>query len=124
MEAVLQVVEVRRGLEADVAELAARRITPEKSRAILDALAELEAGRVVVVVTDEGMPTVSDPGYRLVAAAIEQGLPISVVPGPSAVLVALATIGVPLGHAMFGEVVAMLGAAALVGFLLGRWTAR
>ncbi len=43
MEAVLQVVEVRRGLEADVAELAARRITPDKSRAILDALAELEA---------------------------------------------------------------------------------
>lgn len=43
MEAVLQVVEVRRGLEADVAELAARRITPEKARSIMDALAELEA---------------------------------------------------------------------------------
>lgn len=43
MEAVLQVVEVRRGLEADVAELAARRITPEKARVIMDALAELEA---------------------------------------------------------------------------------
>ena len=43
MEAVLQVVEVRRGLEADVAELAARRITPEKARAIMNALAELEA---------------------------------------------------------------------------------
>lgn len=43
MEAVLQVVEVRRGLEADVAELAARRITPDKARAIMDALTELEA---------------------------------------------------------------------------------
>ena len=43
MEAVLQVVEVRRGLEADVAELAARRITPEKARSIMDALSELEA---------------------------------------------------------------------------------
>ena len=64
-------------------------------------LAELEAGRVVVVVTDAGMPTVSDPGYRLVAAAIEQGLPISVVPGPSAVLVALALSGLPTDRFCF-----------------------
>jgi hypothetical protein len=41
-----------------------------------------------------------------------------------AVLVALATIGLPLAHALFGEVVALLGLSALVGFLLGRWTAR
>ena len=41
-----------------------------------------------------------------------------------ALLVALATIGLPLAHAIFGEVVALLGGAMLLGFLLGRWTAR
>jgi hypothetical protein len=41
-----------------------------------------------------------------------------------ALLVVLATIGLPLAHAIFGEVVALLGGATLVGFLLGRWTAR
>jgi len=56
-------------------------------------LDELTRGAVVVVVTDAGMPTVSDPGYRLVRAAIDAGVPISVVPGPSAVLVALALSG-------------------------------
>lgn len=41
-----------------------------------------------------------------------------------ALLVVLATIGLPLAHAIFGDVVAMLGGAVLLGFLLGRWTAR
>ena len=41
-----------------------------------------------------------------------------------ALLVGLATIGLPLAHALFGEIAAMLGAALLLGFLLGRWTAR
>jgi hypothetical protein len=41
-----------------------------------------------------------------------------------ALLVALATLGLPLAHALFGEVVALLGLAMLLGFLLGRWTAR
>jgi hypothetical protein len=41
-----------------------------------------------------------------------------------ALLVALAMIGLPLAHALFGEVVALLGGAVLFGFLLGRWTAR
>ena len=41
-----------------------------------------------------------------------------------ALLVALSTIGLPLAHAMFGEVVALLGGAMLFGFLVGRWTAR
>jgi 16S rRNA (cytidine1402-2'-O)-methyltransferase len=64
-------------------------------------LAELEAGRTVVVVTDAGMPTVSDPGYRLVRAAIEAGIAIRVVPGPSAVLVALALSGLPTDRFCF-----------------------
>lgn len=52
-------------------------------------------GSTVLVVTDAGMPHVSDPGYRLGAAAIEAGIPISVIPGPSAVLTALVLSGLP-----------------------------
>ncbi|MDP9806146.1 16S rRNA (cytidine1402-2'-O)-methyltransferase [Trueperella bonasi] len=51
------------------------------------------AGERVVVVTDAGMPSISDPGYRLVALAAEEYVPLTVVPGPSAVLTALAISG-------------------------------
>ncbi len=64
-------------------------------------LAELEQGATVVVVSDAGMPTVSDPGFRLVGAAIEAGVAITVVPGPSAVLVALALSGLPTDRFCF-----------------------
>ncbi|MEE6295739.1 16S rRNA (cytidine(1402)-2'-O)-methyltransferase [Georgenia wangjunii] len=50
-------------------------------------------GATVLVVSDAGMPAVSDPGYRLVRAAIDGGVPVSVLPGPSAVLTALAISG-------------------------------
>ena len=59
---------------------------------LLDALA---AGEDVLLVTDAGMPTVSDPGYRLVAAAAAAGLTVTVLPGPSAVPAALAVSGLP-----------------------------
>lgn len=52
-------------------------------------------GGTVLVVTDAGMPTVSDPGFTLVRAAAEEGLPVTVAPGPSAVLAALAVSGLP-----------------------------
>ena len=58
-------------------------------------LAELAAGNDVLVVTDAGMPGVSDPGYRLVAAAAEAGIRVTVLPGPSAVTAALAVSGLP-----------------------------
>lgn len=61
----------------------------------------LEAGQRVLVVTDAGMPSVSDPGYRLVAAAVERDLPITAVPGPSAVLTALAVSGLPVDRFCF-----------------------
>ena len=61
----------------------------------------LQAGERVVVVTDAGMPTVSDPGYRLVVAAVEQGLPVTCVPGPSAVTTALAVSGLPTDRFCF-----------------------
>ncbi|HEY9349338.1 MAG TPA: SAM-dependent methyltransferase, partial [Acidothermales bacterium] len=56
-------------------------------------LAALRSGQRVVVVTDAGMPSVSDPGYRLVAAAVAEGIRVTAVPGPSAVLTALAVSG-------------------------------
>lgn len=57
-------------------------------------LLELAAtGRKVIVVTDAGMPSVSDPGYRLVVRAAEAGIAVTVVPGPSAVLTALVASG-------------------------------
>lgn len=59
------------------------------------------AGRSVVVATDAGMPSVSDPGYRLVSAAIDAGVSVTAVPGPSAVLTALAVSGLPVDRFCF-----------------------
>jgi 16S rRNA (cytidine1402-2'-O)-methyltransferase len=53
------------------------------------------------VVTDAGMPSVSDPGYRLVVAAIDKGIDVTVLPGPSAVLAALAVSGLPVDRFAF-----------------------
>jgi 16S rRNA (cytidine1402-2'-O)-methyltransferase len=64
-------------------------------------LEALEAGQRVVLVTDAGMPSVSDPGYRLVAAAVEAGIEVTSVPGPSAVLTALAVSGLPVDRFCF-----------------------
>ena len=61
----------------------------------------LEAGRRVVVVSDAGMPAVSDPGYRLVAAAADAGIRVTAVPGPTAVLTALAMSGLPTDRFCF-----------------------
>jgi 16S rRNA (cytidine1402-2'-O)-methyltransferase len=61
----------------------------------------LQAGERVVLVTDAGMPSVSDPGFRLVAACVEQGIPVTAVPGPSAVLTALAVSGLPVDRFCF-----------------------
>ncbi len=64
-------------------------------------VAALEAGQRVVLVTDAGMPSVSDPGYRLVAAAVEAGIAVTAVPGPSAVLTALALSALPVDRFAF-----------------------
>lgn len=66
-----------------------------------DLLGALEGGATVVVVTDAGMPGVSDPGYRLVSAAVAAGVRVSVVPGPSAVTAALAVSGLPSDRWVF-----------------------
>lgn len=64
-------------------------------------LEALLAGERVLLVTDAGMPSVSDPGYRLVAAAVEAEVPVTAVPGPSAVLTALAVSGLPVDRFCF-----------------------
>jgi 16S rRNA (cytidine1402-2'-O)-methyltransferase len=58
-------------------------------------------GNTVLVVTDAGMPSVSDPGFRLVRAAIDAGVAISVLPGPSAVTAALVLSGLPVDRFCF-----------------------
>lgn len=57
--------------------------------------ARLLAGSTIALVSDAGMPLVADPGYRLVRAAIDNGIPVYPVPGPSAALAALAGSGLP-----------------------------
>ncbi|HEX3900233.1 MAG TPA: 16S rRNA (cytidine(1402)-2'-O)-methyltransferase [Mycobacteriales bacterium] len=64
-------------------------------------LDEVEAGRTVVLVSDAGVPLVSDPGYVLLTAAIERGLPVTVLPGPSAVTTAIAVAGLPVDRWCF-----------------------
>jgi 16S rRNA (cytidine1402-2'-O)-methyltransferase len=64
-------------------------------------LEELRGGATVLVVSDAGMPAVSDPGYRLVAACVAEGLRVRCLPGPSAVLAALAVSGLPTDRFCF-----------------------
>ncbi|WP_062209263.1 16S rRNA (cytidine(1402)-2'-O)-methyltransferase [Demequina oxidasica] len=62
---------------------------------------EALAGKTVVLVSDAGMPTVSDPGFRVVEAAADAGVEVTVAPGPSAVLTALALSGLPTDRFCF-----------------------
>lgn len=64
-------------------------------------VARIQDGANVVLVTDAGTPAVSDPGYRLVAACAEAGVVVDAVPGPSAVLHALVTSGLPTDRFTF-----------------------
>lgn len=64
----------------------------EESKSV-DLIAAIQAGQTVVVISDAGMPTVSDPGYRIVQHAIKAGVSVRVLPGPSAVLAAIAISG-------------------------------
>jgi 16S rRNA (cytidine1402-2'-O)-methyltransferase len=64
-------------------------------------LLEIAATEDVLVVSDAGMPTVSDPGFVLVRAAIEAGIDVTIIPGPSAVLSALAVSGLPTDRFSF-----------------------
>jgi 16S rRNA (cytidine1402-2'-O)-methyltransferase len=70
-------------------------------RAIAGVLDRLERGERVAVVTDAGMPGISDPGERLVRAAVAAGHAVEVVPGPSAAVTALVASGLPTGRYAF-----------------------
>jgi 16S rRNA (cytidine1402-2'-O)-methyltransferase len=72
-----------------------------EARRCAELLTELRAGHDVLLVTDAGMPSVSDPGYRLTAAAASEGIRVTVVPGPSAVTAALAVSGLPADRFCF-----------------------
>ena len=56
---------------------------------------DMLAGSTVLAITDAGMPLISDPGYRLVSGCVEAGVPVTCLPGPSAVTTALAVSGLP-----------------------------
>ncbi|HVM12850.1 MAG TPA: 16S rRNA (cytidine(1402)-2'-O)-methyltransferase [Egibacteraceae bacterium] len=64
-------------------------------------LDRVEAGQTVVLVTDAGTPGLADPGYRLVRAAVDRGLPVESVPGPAAAIQALVVSGLPMDRFSF-----------------------
>jgi len=72
-----------------------------EARRLPELLEHVRGGKVVAVITSAGMPAISDPGYRLVAAAVEEGIPVDAVPGPSAALTALAVSGLPTDRFAF-----------------------
>jgi 16S rRNA (cytidine1402-2'-O)-methyltransferase len=76
-----------------------------------EVVARLDRGEMVAVVSDAGMPAISDPGERLVAAAVAAGHVVEVVPGPSAALAALVASGLPTGRFCFEGFLPRKGAA-------------
>lgn len=72
-----------------------------EARRAADLVKKIANGRTVVLVSDAGMPGLSDPGYRLVTACVEADLPVGVVPGPTAVVSALAVSGLPPARFVF-----------------------
>ena len=73
-----------------------------EARRTAELIERLRHGEKVALLTDAGMPSISDPGYRLVRACIESGVQIEVIPGPSAVLAALVGSGLPTDRFYFG----------------------
>ena len=67
----------------------------------IDQLVEIAREHDLLVVSDAGMPTVSDPGFNLVRACAEHDIPVTIIPGPSAVLSALAVSGLPTDRFTF-----------------------
>jgi 16S rRNA (cytidine1402-2'-O)-methyltransferase len=70
-------------------------------RKAAELVGEIAKGRTVVLVSDAGMPGLSDPGYRLVRACVDGGFPVDVIPGPNAAVSALAISGLPPGRFVF-----------------------
>jgi 16S rRNA (cytidine1402-2'-O)-methyltransferase len=79
----------RHGLQARLASYHAH----NEARRTAEVLPRLEAGETIAIVSDAGLPGINDPGMRLVAAARDAGLPVTVLPGPSAVETAIVACG-------------------------------
>ena len=83
---------------------------PREKARVAELLGRLERGETVALVSDAGMPLLSDPGADLVAAAAAAGFPVRVIPGPSAVSAALAVSGLPaVPHVFLGFLPARAG---------------
>ncbi|CAB4810605.1 unannotated protein [freshwater metagenome] len=85
----------------------------DRTRELLD---ELSAGATVLVVSDAGMPTISDPGFRLMRDAIKNGIEVRVIPGPSAVTMAVALSGLPTDRFTFEGFTPRASGARLASF--------
>jgi 16S rRNA (cytidine1402-2'-O)-methyltransferase len=72
----------------------------EKTR-IPELVAKIESGSNIAQVSDAGMPGISDPGYRLIKACLDEGLPVEVIPGPTALVNALVASGLPTDRFLF-----------------------
>ena len=79
-------------------------------------IGELKSGEIVLVVSDAGMPTISDPGFRLMRDAIAEGIEVSVIPGPSAVTMSVALSGLPTDRFSFEGFPPRTGGARLATF--------
>jgi 16S rRNA (cytidine1402-2'-O)-methyltransferase len=90
----------RHGVDRPAAALISFHEHNEASRT-QELLARMRAGATVALVSDAGMPLISDPGHRLVARALQEGLPVTVLPGPSAVTAAIVASGLPAAEFCF-----------------------
>jgi 16S rRNA (cytidine1402-2'-O)-methyltransferase len=73
-----------------------------EARRTSELVEKMRAGEKIALITDAGMPSISDPGYRIVRACVENEIRIEVIPGPSAVLTALVGSGLPTDRFYFG----------------------
>lgn len=97
-----------------------------EARRAPELVAAARAGETIAVISDAGMPGVSDPGYRLIQACIASGTPFEVLPGPSAVITALIGSGMPCHAFRFGGFLSVKSGrrrSALVEALAGEGTA-
>jgi len=73
-----------------------------EARRTAELIEKMRMGDKVALVSDAGMPSISDPGYRIVRACIEAGIPVEVIPGPSAVITAIVGSGLPTDRFYYG----------------------
>jgi 16S rRNA (cytidine1402-2'-O)-methyltransferase len=73
-----------------------------EARRTAELIEDLVAGKNIVVISDAGLPGISDPGHRLLRACIARGVPYTIIPGPSAVLTALVGSGFPAESFFYG----------------------